>query len=287
MKAESVRLTAEMDAAQAFQTIAFSCIRHFRVNEPLVISARDVDALHQSRVALRRLRSSFSLFRPLLTDPALERFKTELRWLSATLGEARNLDVLLRRRSEELSRKSRKALIEVRGIAYDRAIAALRSVSVETATIDLAEWIALGSFGEHGPQGDLPIAPFSATVLDRFWKKVRRCGKDLFDLDDEERHELRIAGKKLRYAGEFFSDLYGGDMLDQRNAFLAEMSALQDHLGALNDMATERTLEERLRALKIVLPDGSEDKSEDDVGENLARAHASVMKLTEITPFWR
>ncbi len=41
------------------------------------------------------LRSAFSLYKPLLTDAEAERLKDELRWLAGTLGDARNLDVLL------------------------------------------------------------------------------------------------------------------------------------------------------------------------------------------------
>lgn len=114
VKAEKVTLSAAMSVAEAFQVIAFACLRHFRSNEPRVAAGRDVDALHQSRVALRRLRSAFSLFKPILARPAAERFRVELRDLSNKLGEARNLDVLLRRRSEELAPDARQRLVEER-----------------------------------------------------------------------------------------------------------------------------------------------------------------------------
>jgi CHAD domain-containing protein len=283
MKAETVQLSPTMTAAEAFQAIAFGCVRHFRVNEALVIAARDVDALHQSRVALRRLRSAFSLFRPILRHHGTERFKTELRELAATLGEARNLDVLLRRRSEELNKTTRRALVTLRGKAYDHAIAALRSPRADVLMIDLAEWLATASFARGGDHdhADQPINAFSARVLNRFWKKVTRSGKHLLYLDDEDRHELRIAGKKLRYAGEFFACLYPGETRDE---FLAEIEKLQDQLGALNDLATERELKARLRALKITLP--SRAKVQEST-ELLAEAHVNYQRLAEIGPFWR
>jgi inorganic triphosphatase YgiF len=289
MKAEPIRLDTAMTSAQAFQTIAFACVRHFRVNEPLIIGAHDVDALHQGRVALRRLRSAFSLFRPLLHDSGLNRFKDEIRTLAATLGEARNLDVLLRRRSEELSRKSRKALVDERGVAYSRVIGALRSTEVQAMMIDFAEWIALCSFAGTSRWGEHPIGPFSAQILNRFWKKAKRDGRHMRKLDDEERHELRIVGKKLRYAMEFFSALYSDEAVTpQRDAFLDELTLVQEHLGALNDLRTERVLERELMERDILLPPRMKPETmEAEVDRHVAAADACFERLIEIGPYWR
>ena len=289
MKAEPIRLDAGMTCAQAFQTIAFACVRHFRVNEPLIIGAHDVDALHQGRVALRRLRSAFSLFRPLLHDSGLNRFKDEIRTLATTLGEARNLDVLLRRRSEDLSRKSRKSLVEERALAYAKAIDALRSTEVQSMMIDFAEWIALCSFAGNSRWGDQPIGPFSAEVLNRFWKRAKRDGRHMRKLDDEERHELRIAGKKLRYAIEFFSTLYCDEALvPVRDAFLDEMTRVQEHLGALNDLRTERAMEMALRERGILLPPRMKPETlEAEIDMHIAAADACFERLIDIGPYWR
>ena len=75
--------------------IANACIQHYRLNEPLVIATRDAAALHQTRVAMRRLRSAFTLFRPALHGAEYQRLRNELRWFTAQLGDARNLDVYL------------------------------------------------------------------------------------------------------------------------------------------------------------------------------------------------
>src|SRR3546814_19805479 len=58
VKAELVKLAAGMTAADAFRHIAQSCVRQFRLNEALLLAGRDAGALHQVRVALRRLRSA-------------------------------------------------------------------------------------------------------------------------------------------------------------------------------------------------------------------------------------
>ncbi len=52
-KAEPLRLTREMNVAEGFAAIAYSCLRHFRLNEDQVLETRDPAALHQARVAMR------------------------------------------------------------------------------------------------------------------------------------------------------------------------------------------------------------------------------------------
>jgi inorganic triphosphatase YgiF len=284
-KAEPVKLTPEMNAADGFRTIALACLRHFSANEPLVISARDVDALHQSRVALRRLRSAFSLFKPILGGAELGRFRDDVRTLAATLGAARNLDVLLARRSEELPKDVRRKLVEERRRAYDVAIAALTSPEVRAMMLDLSEWIALTGADERGNE---PLPKFADAVLNRFWRKVRRKGKLLHKLDDEERHELRIAGKKLRYAGEFFAGLYADDdRVAVRDAFLTAIEGLQEHLGGLNDLVTERELERDLARIGIDLPKRDRRESNQMRSHLVSASEQAFKELAEVGRFWR
>lgn len=287
MKAEPVKLSADMTANEAFSVIAFSCLRHFRANEPLVVSARDPDALHQSRVALRRLRSAFSLFRPILKGPLLERFRAEIRHLAAELGRARNLDVLLKRNSRHLSRHSRKRLLEERTRAYDDAIAALRAPNTSAMMIDLAEWIALGERQRPG-KANRPVIPFVNKVLDRFWKKVMRLGRHLRHLEDDERHQLRIDGKKLRYAGEFFSSLYADEAhRSGRDGFLSELEKLQDGLGGLNDIATHKAMQAELADLGIALPALDHKRIRTQQRELIDESVQAFEKLDELEYYWR
>lgn len=153
--------------------------------------------------------------------------------------------------------------------------------------IDLTEWIALEVAGGEDPSNGSArlIGPFSAEVLDRYWKKVKRRGKKLAG-DDLDRHELRIAGKKLRYAGEFFASLYSH--LPAHDAFLREMETIQERLGDLNDLATERALEADLAEGGIILPQARRKGGDAAfVKKTLASAEQSFRRLTEIAPYWR
>jgi CHAD domain-containing protein len=72
------------------------------------------------------------------------------------------------------------------------------------------------------------------TAASRVWtayEQVRAYDATLAWADVPTIHELRIAGKRLRYTLEFFREVLGPDT----EALIEKVTALQDHLGALND----------------------------------------------------
>jgi inorganic triphosphatase YgiF len=70
LKAERLRLERGMTTVSSFRVVAASCFRQFRLNEAILMRARNPEALHQARVAIRRLRSAFSLYKPILAEPS-------------------------------------------------------------------------------------------------------------------------------------------------------------------------------------------------------------------------
>src|SRR5262244_1667425 len=89
-------------------------------------------------------------------------------------------------------------------------------------------------------RGEVPIEVFAAEQLRRQWRKVRKRGKQLAQLDVKKRHRLRIQVKKLRYATEFFSGLFRGNKGRRRQKkFMPALKRLQAGLGDLNDIAVD------------------------------------------------
>ena len=252
-KAEPVPLREDMSAAEAFRAVAHACLRQMRINEDILLKGRDVDALHQMRVSIRRLRSAFSLFGDLVDDPLGVRIRTELKEVTEPLGRARNLDVFLatvlpaerERHPDETGLLGlERQLEEERAQAYRDIAALLGSDAWRMLLLDLVGWINAGPWLRDESPGrtslrEEPARVFAARELDRRRRQVKRRGRDLDELDPEERHRVRIAAKKLRYGAEFFAALFPGKKASKRHAaFGKALSDLQDHLGALNDIAT-------------------------------------------------
>jgi triphosphatase len=121
-------------------------------------------------------------------------------------------------------------------------------------TLDVAAWLEAGQWTNPKDdlvrsQGDPPSADFAAEQLARRCRKVRKKGRALAQLDARSRHKFRIETKKLRYATEFFSSLFGSKRaVKRRKQLLAALESLQDALGDLNDIAVH---EERISAMGI------------------------------------
>lgn len=255
--AEPVALAREMTIGEAFQAIARSCIRHFMLNEPLLIRNRSEDALHQTRVALRRLRSAMSLFRPAIADDEFEGLRERLQGVARQLATARGIDVFLKSLHQEEEAGDQAALAlaaEVRAEredAYDDVVAALTSADARRLTFDLAVWIEAGAW-TRGDADDLsrgPVPAFAAGALDRRRRKLESRSDRLDRLSDDERHQVRIDAKKLRYAGEFFRSLYPTKKAQRRaESYLKGLKALQDDLGELNDIAQAQDFTRTLAA---------------------------------------
>lgn len=247
VKAEPVALDPAMTAGAAFQAIVYACLRHFRLNVPLVLDQRGAGALHQARVALRRLRSALTIHKKMLTDGRASGFNDELRWLAGELGKARDIDVLIGRVGEG---PMLAHLLPAREEAYDNAAAALGSDRARALLLDLVEWVAIGewlSAHDNADLRDMPARQFADGALRRFRRKVKKDGRHLDRLDDEARHTVRKDAKKLRYATEFFAGLYDGKREKRRHKrFVSALEALQDRLGLLNDQAGASEVLERL-----------------------------------------
>jgi inorganic triphosphatase YgiF len=300
VKAERVAFSTERSAGDGFQTIAMGCIRHFRLNESLFTRDRSGAALHQARVAFRRLRSAMSLFAPAIGDEELAPLREELRWISGPLGSARDLDVFFQKRiaPAAVSPELWSQLLRQREEAFDGAIEALESERFRRLMITLVQWTATGPWlnagGELAAWREQPLHDFAVSALDRLWRKLKKRGRHLARLDDEERHRARIAGKKLRYGSEFFASLFSDKKSRARHAaFVAALEHLQEELGDLNDIVAARALVDRIGAklgseasrdelirLANRAPDAEKQK-------HLAAGGAAYQALFKEGPFWR
>lgn len=282
VKAQPIILKPDMTVATAFQAVAGACLRHFRLNEDILLSDDgDGEPLHQARVALRRLRSALSIFKPALADDRFDHFRSEFRWLAATLGDARDLDVLLARRLPYQA-----VLLPAREQAYAEVRALLASARARALMIDFSEWLAIGAWRTQPADPALPHANaerFAVRKLQKLRRRLKRRGQKLQTLGDHERHEVRILAKQMRYASGFFVSLFAGKKARRRGeVFLAALEKLQKHLGDLNDLAHGPLVLARLG----IEPEAAEDTAEQRkrLLRKAAKAHAA---FAETKPFWR
>jgi triphosphatase len=304
-KAETIRLSPDASAADAFRTIAHACLRQIRLNENVLLDRREMEAVHQMRVGVRRLRSALTLYSDMLSDGRLAGIKAELKRWSEPLGRARDLDVLLtetlpaerRGRPDEAGLLTLEKRLEGRRTdAYAALLRDLRSPEWRRFVLDLMFWINAGPWlsrpGRHREPGS--AVTVAASVLDKRRRQFKKRGRDLADVSADERHQFRIAAKKLRYGSEFFSSLFaGGKSKKRRKALLAALEDLQGDLGTLNDAASAHAVLEREAgeagtggglgfAAGLAVAD-----READTDKLIADAAEAYERIVAIKPFWR
>ncbi len=250
VSAERVHLPPRANADEAFGSIISHCLRHMTGNWAAVVEARDAEGVHQMRVALRRLRSALSLFAAPFR-PAMAPLEDEVRWIGSVLGRARDLDVLLdevykpaaEAHGDDMRLRALAELVSERQErAWGELLAALgserfRALVFETSAATLLRPWAQAAVG--GGEALLPAAVFARERLQARYARVHKMGKRIGELNETERHALRIKLKKLRYAVDFFASLWPKRRTE---AFRERLGALQDVLGQMNDAAVARAL---------------------------------------------
>ncbi|GAB7004458.1 hypothetical protein JCM18899A_19310 [Nocardioides sp. AN3] len=207
----------------------------------------DPQAVHQTRVAIRRLRSTLRVFEPLLSlEPAeLARADEELRWFAALLGEARDRHVQRERFAAVLDALPAEDVI---GPVPARLEEALRAEQVE-AEGEIARAVAsercadlrhmLGRWRHRPPVADVGAralrkrARKAATKADRRLATASHgAGADL--------HPARKAAKRARYAGEVLAPLGRGKKQRKRHKLVQVL--LGDYQDAIVAQETLRRL---------------------------------------------
>ncbi|KAA0238852.1 MAG: CHAD domain-containing protein [Dehalococcoidia bacterium] len=217
--------------------------RHFGVflaNEAGTRLGEDIEALHDMRVAARRLRAAMAAFRPFL-PPALERVRLELGRVAAALGVVRDLDVQLERMAEwreGFSAEEGHALDAIEGLltrrrvaGRQRMLAALDSRRYENFVVRFAAMLRRGPPRTFAP-GKVSILAAAPDLLEKRYRRVRKLGDAITRSSPaSDYHTLRIDAKKLRYALEFVGPIYG----KPATGFSQRVTALQDVLGLHQD----------------------------------------------------
>jgi len=260
VEAYEIALARTASTGEAFAAIGLSCLNHFSANEAAVRRG-EPEGIHQMRVGLRRLRAAISVFKEVASGTDTDRIKTELKWLAAQLAPARDFDVFVQEgvaplRRENPGQRREIALLEAdlarkRDAGFLQAKTAVASERYRKTVLRTALWLINGEWSKNADplavsRRDRPIGDFAQEALRRRTKKVARKARKLDKLGPQERHKLRIAVKKLRYAADFFVGLAHSRRTKARKRFSKELKSLQDALGKLNDIAVHEKLARQL-----------------------------------------
>jgi CHAD domain-containing protein len=206
-------------------------------------------AIHQMRVATRRVRSALQSFPSVLRRDKTAHLRAELKWLGAVLGAARDDEVTSAFLEQELASFPPELVM---GPAQARVRA---SLAPQQARDTEAVTEALGSPRYAALTGDLARLidrpPFSAAA-GRAWRRTRRRMEHAQRLRagssqhaaarDTALHDTRKAAKRVRYAAEAARPALGKPARRFAKRMKAVQSALGDHHDAVRARAAARDI---------------------------------------------
>ncbi|KPF90890.1 metal-binding protein [Rhodopseudomonas sp. AAP120] len=243
--AESIVLKSDITTTDAFKSITTVLIGRIAAQRAAVQQGDPV-GVHQMRIALRRTRVAITIFIALVHGPETERLKRELKWLTGRLGPARDLhlmDLKLQEAGSVGSTAFRKRVAADRASAFTNARRAVTEKRFDKLLADLQRWVDVTDHAQTAQDVPEKARTFAKRTLKRRAKHLIGKLDRLEDLDDEQRHRVRIAAKKLYYASGFFDSLFAGRKSGKRLArFSKRLKKLLDALGILNDAAVQRQL---------------------------------------------
>ncbi|MDF1722667.1 MAG: CHAD domain-containing protein [Minwuia sp.] len=243
-------LTDQDTLGTAFQTIVAATAQQVAGNLAAVQDGTGPKGVHQMRVGLRRLRSTLSLFKGHL-NPKAAALRDDARMTLQALGPARDLDVFLTQMLPPVlaAHTDTASLHHLRAIAEKEQRAAylalrrlLKARAFNRLLLDLLGAQDMRDLLVEDSR-DKPLPKVAAKLLGKRHRKVIAAGQGFAEIPLDQRHEVRIAAKKLRYAIDFLGGLYPEGPM---RLYRRDMSRLQDDLGHLNDAAVASELVDRL-----------------------------------------
>jgi CHAD domain-containing protein len=199
------------------------------------------DAVHQMRVACRRLRSDLRTFGVLLDPEWAGSLRDELSWLADSLGAARDLEVQRERIRaaagvDPLAPVDPDAVGRIDTLLAGQEDQALAAVLADLDTPRYAELLERVVAAARKPAltplarrpADRAIEPLVAAA----WDKMARAGRKLRPGGaDQGWHRVRILAKRARYAGEAAQSTVG----KRARRLAAAAESIQDLLGRHQD----------------------------------------------------
>ena len=236
-------VTADDHVAEAGRKVMRFHLARMLDHEPAVRAGIESEAVHKMRVATRRQRAAWRIFGEAFGQRRTKRYRDGLRDTARRLGAVRDLDVQL-----EAADAYRADLPITEQRALEPLLAAWRQHRDDARVLLLRELDSTGyrrwmddyvDFVRTEGAAARPVEAVQPhrirdTAPSRIWTSyegVRSYESVLRWADVPTLHELRIAGKWLRYSMEFVREPLGPDV----DPLIARVTALQDHLGLMND----------------------------------------------------
>jgi CHAD domain-containing protein len=194
-------------------------------------------AVHKTRVAARRLRSTLRIFSDVFDAAAAEELDNELQWYAELLGQVRDRDILSSRLTHQIAElppeqvrgQVEREIIEALGTerqkAVDRLNKGMRTARYKHLMQLLRGWRTAPPFTEAAAEDNAAAIKYVEKAKQKADKQLRKAGDEI-----EKLHRARKSMKRARYAAELVEPVDS-----QMKSIEREAEELQTVLGEHQD----------------------------------------------------
>ncbi|RKE38012.1 CHAD domain-containing protein [Paraburkholderia sp. BL23I1N1] len=238
--ADSTPAVAECSAESAFASYAAPIVDEAIEHANAVREDTSPEALHQLRVSLRRLRSLWWAFEPLLDKGENTRQRALYKYLATAAGKTRDWDILIEliAQDEHVAHEVAPKLEEARGSALATSRETLSNADVKHL---LRDALTSASKELNTAHERVPLQEFvdnRVAASERSLKKRIKRASQAKRSNYTAFHDVRKAGKKVRYLLEFFEPVLSGS----HKRVLKRLKQIQKRFGTLNDIVASEML---------------------------------------------
>jgi CHAD domain-containing protein/adenylate cyclase class IV len=286
-------VTAEDVLPEAGRKVLRFHLARMLAQEPGTRDGNDPEDLHKMRVATRRMRAAWRVFGEGFQKVRTKRHRRRLREVAGRLGAVRDLDVLIEAGEAYLATQSHteqraaaplfEAWREQRDDARILLVRELESDAYRRWVDDFRDFVRNEGAGAAAV---IPTAPHrirdrAASQIWTAYEQIRAYEPVLRWADVATLHELRIAGKWLRYTLEFVRECLGPDAA----GLIARVTAMQDHLGLMHDADVAASM---TRAFLVERSGRLSEAETAAIGRYLMDREREVARLRRtVGPVWR
>jgi CHAD domain-containing protein len=241
------------EAARKALLARMQAVRHW-LPQALEEADPDHEHVHQLRVATRRADAALRIFEPCLPDKIARKTRTRLRRIRRAAGTARDLDVFaldLLERSKKSAQRDRPGVDFLLGHTVGQRTLAqqqLHQVGSQEGH-DFDEFLRDLILAVRQPPDaadDATLVVLARPMLANLLTALReRASADLTEYANL--HQVRIAGKRLRYAMEVFAPCFDPPF---RQTSYPLVEHMQEILGDANDRHNGM---QRIEAIRVFL----------------------------------
>ncbi|WP_109477344.1 CHAD domain-containing protein [Paraburkholderia sp. C35] len=242
-KATGPSLSKTSSIASTFSSLATPVVAEAVQRAKALSTSSDVEGFHQLRVAFRKLRALFWAYSPYLGAEATAQATEEFKRLAAMAGVTRDWDIAgdLLKAAQESGASIDPLVMAAREKRAQAVLHSRTMIQADHVETFLNEVLLRAQTILQSECRDRPVRAFAekrVRLAQRSLQKRSKLAARDEITHEENLHDVRKAGKRLRYLLEFFQPVIKGG----QGRTIKALTSVQDELGRFNDIAASETL---------------------------------------------